>query len=131
MAREGGGTTMIDMEEMVESLINKSYEIMTLREDLESVKVLLKIESDANNRANDEIAKRDDSVGKLMRQIDGVCCELADKMTEVVELNERVDAFVDLVKRMADELGSARTGYCSPGIDDLLDEAEAMTGRKP
>jgi len=33
----------------------------------------------------------------------------------------------DMVRRLADELGSARTGYCSPGIDDLLDDAEAMT----
>jgi len=33
----------------------------------------------------------------------------------------------DMVRRLADELGSARTGYCSPGIDDLLDDADAMT----
>jgi predicted Ser/Thr protein kinase len=83
---------MIDMEELVERLIVKNAELMSLREDFASVKALLKIESEANNRANDELTRAK-----------------------------------DLVRRMADELGSARTGYCSPGIDDLLDEAEAMT----
>ena len=75
-----------------------------------------------------EISKRDDSIGQLMRQIDGVCIELADKITENTELNERIDAYIDLVRRMADELKGWSTGSVHYPTINLLDEAEAMTG---
>jgi hypothetical protein len=92
---------MIDMEELVERLIVKNAELMSLREDFASVKALLKIESEANNRANDELTRAKDLVRRMVAGLDDIMCD------EFAAILDEYDAMIGKPKTLSETITSA------------------------